>query len=445
MTTVSRPAPISLPLSGRRVLVVGLGCSGRAAARLCLREGASVTCNDRRDDVEAVPGCRMVAGTHRAEDFLAAELIVVSPGVPASLEPLRRAVAAGVPVIGELGLAAERLTAPIVGVTGTNGKSTVTHFTGQLLGAAGLRAFVGGNIGRPLCEAVEGGPWDAVVAEISSYQLEWPGTLAPSVACILNLTPDHLARHGDLISYGAAKARIFDLMPPEAAAILPAGVPLLADLATGHGCRRLWIGQRPGVWLDGDALVIDRGLGDGSARISLGALRVPGRHNRENAAVAALLAAEIGVPPERLDPGCLTALEHRMEIVASHGGITWINDSKATNVAAALTGLGGLGRPALVLLGGDGKKGEDYAALARVLRESPALICFGRSGPQLAAALSALPVRLVESMAQAVQLARQLAVPGDVVVLSPACASFDEFDNFEHRGAVFRDLVREMR
>jgi UDP-N-acetylmuramoylalanine--D-glutamate ligase len=438
-----RLAPLSADLAGRRVLVVGMARSGQAAAALCAREGARVTCADLRQDLEPVPGCRMALGPHDRRDFLDADLIVLSPGVPSSQPDLQAAVAAGVPIVGELALAAERIEAPIAAVTGTNGKSTVTWFTGQLLEAAGSRCFVGGNIGRPLCDALEGGPWDHVVAEISSYQLEWPGALSPAAAVVLNLTPDHLGRHGTMACYGDTKCRVFDNMVPDAAAILPVGGGLLAELAGARGGRRLWVGAHPGVVLEGDTVRWNAGDGR-SAEISLAGLRVPGAHNRWNAAVALLLALELGAEPAALRPDRLSALAHRMEVVGTVGGVTWINDSKATNVAAALTGLQGLERPALALLGGDGKDGEDYAALIPALDGAPAVICFGRSGPAIAEALEPLQPRLVAGMQAAMALAGQLAGPGDAVVLSPACASFDEFDDFEHRGDVFRALVREM-
>lgn len=441
--TIRSPAGLN-SLADRRVVVMGLARSGRAAARLCIREGARVTCTDLRRDLAPVPGCEMVLGEHRRRDFLQADLVVLSPGVPATQADVRAAAAAGVPILGELALAAERIRAPLAAVTGTNGKSTVTHFTGQLLAGAGSRCFVGGNIGRPLSEAVESAePWDHVVAEVSSYQLEWPGALAPKAACVLNLTPDHLGRHGTMDNYGATKCRVFDRMGPDAAAILPAGDERLAHLAAGRGGRRLWIGASPGVRLEGDDIVMEPGDGR-RLRVSLKGFAVPGEHNRWNAAVASLLAIEVGADPDALNPAALTALAHRMEPVGTVDGVRWINDSKATNAAAALTGLRGMAGPALALLGGDGKDGEDYASLEPALVGSPAVICFGRSGPEIAEALRALEPRLVANMAEAVALARALARPGDTVALSPACASFDEFDDFEHRGDVFRALVQEM-
>jgi len=431
------------PLDGQRVLVVGLARSGRAAARLCLREGAQVTCADLRRSLAPEPGCRMALGRHRREDFLETDLVVVSPGVPASQPDIQAAVAAGIPVLGELALAAERIDAPMVCVTGTNGKSTVTHFTGQLLERAGCRCFVGGNIGRPLSEALGTGPWDRVVAEVSSYQLEWPGRLAPAAACILNLSPDHLGRHGTMDNYGATKCRLFQRMGPSAAALLPRGDERLERLARGSGGMRLWIDGQPGVRLSDQAILLDLPH-CGAAEVPLAGFAVPGAHNRWNLAVAAALAVAVGVDPAALRPAGLSALAHRMEVVGEIDGVQWINDSKATNVDAALTGLRGLDRPLVALLGGEGKAGDDYGSLEAALRGARAVICFGQAGSEIAASLSALRPERAAGMARAMERARRRARAGDAVVLSPACASFDEFDDFEHRGDVFRALVREM-
>lgn len=434
--------PIPPSLEGLRVLVVGMARSGVAAARLAIREGARVTCADLRTTVEAVPGCTMALGPHQRDIFLHTDIIVVSPGVPAHQPDLAAAAAAGVPIVGELALAASRISAPILAISGTNGKSTVTCFTGQLLAAAGLNPFVGGNLGRPLSEAVLANvPPDVCAVEVSSYQMEWPGTFTPAAAIILNLTPDHLARHGTMEVYGAMKCRMFDRMSSSAAAILPWGDALLPRLADGRGGRRLWLGGAPGAAVRGDAILLDDGVR--AASLSLGQFKVPGAHNRLNLAAAALLCWAWGLDADHLDPRGLVALEHRMEPVADVDDVLWINDSKATNVAAALVGLGGLERPAVVLLGGEAKQGDDHAALATVLGGARAVICFGKDGPALADALEPhLAVHRVAWMGDAVRLARSLARPGDAVVLSPACASFDEFNNFEHRGAVFRDLAR---
>lgn len=429
-------------LAGKRVLVVGMARSGVAAARLALARGARVTTTDLKADAPAVEGAVAVHGQHRREDFLGADLIVVSPGVPARQADLAAAAAAGVPVVGELGFAASLLPAglPVGAVTGTNGKSSTTWFLGQLLRAAGRNPFVGGNLGTPLSMAVGGG-WDAAAVEVSSYQLELPGGFHPRAGVILNLTPDHMGRHGDMANYAATKGRLFAVMGPEDFAILPAGDPWLAPLAAQTRATVLWLGAAPGVALEGSTLQL-RGTPD-DGEIALSALKLPGLHNRWNAAAAALLGVCLGLRREALDLGALTALPHRLELVAERDGVRWVNDSKATNVDAALVGIEGLGGQQIVLLGGQGKEGADYGALRPALdRHAAHVICFGATGPEIAAALPGLPLDTVPTLAQAVALAARLAAPGQAVLLSPACASFDEFRDFEHRGAVFTRLAR---
>ncbi len=371
-------------------------------------------------------------GRHRESDLCETELLVVSPGVPAAAPPVKKALEAGVPVIGELAFAAACLTpgVPLVGITGTNGKSTVTHFTAQLAQAAGLRAFAGGNLGTPLSDAV-GGRFDALVVEVSSYQLELPGDLAVDAAAVLNLTPDHLARHGTLERYGQIKCRLLERVRPGGIGAVPAEDSHLRELA-GEGEGRVYIGDHPGVILDGDIAVFQDGC------VDLSGLQPVGGVNRWNAAVACLMAHGIGVPLEDLDPSRLTALPHRMEPVVECEGIQWINDSKATNVEASLAGLSGMSRPFVVILGGQGKAGADYAALEPALENARARICFGASAQEIAEALEG---EVVSDLASAVARARHLSRRGDAVVLSPACASFDQFSNFEERGDVFRSLV----
>lgn len=427
---------------GQRVLVVGMARSGQAAAALALRLGAQVTATDLRADAPVVPGVTAIYGEHRRADFLSADLIITSPGVPPGMAHLAEARAAGVPVLGELGFAAQRIKVPIAAVTGTNGKSSTTWYLGQLSRAVGVRTFVGGNLGTPLSEAV-GSNAALVVAEVSSYQLELAGDFHPKVGVILNLTPDHLARHGDMATYAAVKGRIFARMGPDDTAVLPLGDRWLAPLAARTAARVLWLGGAPGVRIEGEALIFEGTDDDGA--ISLEALRLLGPHNRVNAAAAALLAISIGLPRRALDLGALSPLKHRLELVHSAGGVRWIDDSKATNVEAAQIGVAGVGGAQVVLLGGQGKEGADYSALRPALSaHGRRIICFGESGPEMAAALAGLPVTLVPTMAEAVALAAREAQPGEAVLLSPAAASFDEFQNFEHRGEVFAALAREV-
>lgn len=436
-------------LSGQRVLVMGLARSGRAAARLASRHGARVVGVDLRTGLEPVDGAILELGPHRRERFEEADTIVVSPGIPLTQPDLRWAREAGKDVVGEVGFAVRFLTRPALAITGTNGKSTTTSFTGQLLSACGFRPFVGGNLGTPLCEAaLAEEPPDVLVVEVSSYQLELAGTFAPIGAVVLNLTPDHLGRHGTMQGYAAAKCRVFAHMSPADWAVLPVGEPLLEAEAGLRGTR-LWLGAHPGVVRDGRTLVFR--TPDHAVALSLDGFRVPGAHNLDNAAAAALLALRAGAAPEAVQaalPG-LVALAHRMQIVAERGDVWWIDDSKATNLDAARVGIAGVERPAVVLLGGQGKALADgtlgAGALADALGRHRAVIAFGQDGPRIADELEAsgIAAHRVAGLAPAVALARSLARPGDAVLLSPMCASFDEFRDFEHRGDVFAALARD--
>lgn len=435
-----------MELSGQHVVIVGLGASGRAAAALAMHHGARVTGLDLRTEIEPIPGARLELGPHRPETLASADLVVLSPGVPAAAPLLANARASGVPMIGELGFADRFLDLPVLAVTGTNGKSTVTWLLGQLLAAAGYRPFVGGNLGNPLsAAALEPGRYDVGVVEVSSYQLELPGSFHPRAAVVLNLTPDHLRRHGTMEVYGEHKVRLFARMGAGDLAVIPVGDPLLSGLAGAHGGERLWLGRLPGVVREGARATVE--LPGLRAEIDLSGLSIPGEHNLDNTAAAALLALAHGVSVASVQaaiPG-LRGLPHRMEVVAERDGVQWINDSKATNLDAARVGIGGLDRPAVVLLGGEAKAGGGFDGLADVLRSHRAVVCFGGSGAAIGADLDAagVPHTVVVDLGEAVAFARRLARLGDAVLLSPGCASFDEFDNFEHRGEVFRALAVE--
>lgn len=455
-------APLPAPeLAGRHVVVLGMGRSGLAAARLALARGARVTGADRRADL-VLPedllsaGLTPALGPHELDLFRQADLVVTSPGVPGSAPPLAAAREAGVPVWGELGLAAALLEAergiPVVAVTGTNGKSTVTALTAQLLAQAGFRPFEGGNLGRPLSElllaeatAPGNESRDIAVVEVSSYQLELPGGLAPVAAAIMNLTPDHLARHGDMATYAAAKRTLLDRVRPEGLAWLPTargghGALLERDLeALQAPLRRL--DAHPGVTDDGATLHLAGTPDDGP--LDTAGYSLPGAHNRANLAAAVALAVSAGARRADLDPAALRGLPHRLEPVATVAGVHWVNDSKATNVDAALVALEAVPAPVVALLGGEGKDGDDYSRLRPLLASSArGIVCFGAHRDIIAAALTGLPVHVVPGMTGAVGLAARLARPGDTVLLAPACASFDAFDNFEARGRAFAQLVR---
>lgn len=418
-------------LANKRVTVLGAARSGRAAAELARSLGADVCLTDLASDLPELDGVRCVFGRHDDAD-LDADVVVVSPGIPARVAPVQKALANGADVVGELGFASRFLDpgVPLLAVTGTNGKSTVTHFTRQLLEATGATVFAGGNLGTPLSRAV-GGDYDAMVVEVSSYQMELPGEFAPSAAVVLNLTPDHLARHGTMESYAEHKCRVFDRIDEGGFAILPVGDDLLARAAQGRGGRRIWLGAQPGATLEGDELVI----GDG--RIDLSRFTVPGEHNRMNCAAACLLAVATGLPTVRLDPGVLSGLPHRLELVAELGGVRWINDSKATNLDAAAVGIGAIAGEKILLLGGQAKAGADWSTVPVA---GSRVVAFGASGDDIHAALGG---ERVATLAEAVLRARRLARPGDTVLLSPGGASFDEFRDFEDRGERFRAFVKE--
>lgn len=418
-------------LVGKRVTVLGAARSGRAAAELASSLGADVCLTDLDASLPELDGVRCVFGRHDDAD-LDADIVVVSPGIPARVAAVQKAIASGADVVGELGFASRFLDdgVPLLAITGTNGKSTVTHFTRQLLEATGARVFAGGNLGIPLSKAV-GGDYDALVVEVSSYQMELPGDFAPSAAVVLNLTPDHLARHGTMESYAEHKCRVFDRIDEGGFAILPVGDELLARTAEGRGGRRVWLGGQPGAYCEGGELVI----GDG--RIDFSRFRVPGEHNRINAAAACLLAVATGLSTVRIDLGVLSGLPHRLELVAERDGVSWINDSKATNLEAAVVGIRAVRGDKILLLGGQAKAGTDWST---VPTHGARIVAFGASGDDIHAALGG---ERVETMAEAITQARALAVAGDTVLLSPGGASFDEFRDFEDRGEHFRRLVQE--
>ncbi|MED5370453.1 MAG: UDP-N-acetylmuramoyl-L-alanine--D-glutamate ligase [Myxococcota bacterium] len=403
-----------------RVTVLGAGLSGRAAAALAKRKGAQVTLTDLNAQAPEMDGIRCIFGRHEDTDLTDTDLVVVSPGIPAAAPPVRLAQDADVAVVGELGFAASFLPQdkPILAISGTNGKSTVTWFTKQILEQAGMKVFAGGNLGTPLSLAVDG-DHEVLVVEVSSYQMELPGPFTPWAAVILNLTPDHLARHGDMATYAQHKLRLFDNLRPEGLAGL-VHEPHLEFAAQGKPGRRIWL----------DRLALDNPV--------LDTLRVLGDHNRWNAAVACLLAAEVGVVPA--DLSTLVGLPHRLEPVPSNDGRRWINDSKATNIEAAIVGISAMEGPGVVLLGGRGKAGADYSRLRACIEGRP-VVCFGEAGPEIHAALGGT---LVGSLDQAVSTARELSAHGEQILLSPACSSFDAFQNFERRGDHFRALVQEL-
>ncbi len=438
-----------MALRGQSVLVMGMGRSGVSAAQYAVSQGAHVRATDLNADAPQIPGAKHTYGKHIESEFTTADLIIVSPGIPASAPHLDLARKAGVRVVSELGFAAEIIQQrgiPIIAVTGTNGKSSVTWFIGQLLEAAGYSVFVGGNIGRALTEllASDEKP-DFAVVEVSSYQLELPGGLQPTAAAVLNLAPDHLGRHGTMGNYAKTKTSLFQNMNANAFAALPKSTTSNPEGLLQHGdtqARTIWLDGEPGVDRNGDQLEF-RGTPD-DGLLSIKSLSLLGEHNRDNAGAAALLCVCAGVPRKKLDFSVLRPLPHRLQPVHEAHGVTWVNDSKATNVDAAMVGIMGIDRPTIILLGGAGKPGADYSRLQSAIDHSArSVICFGHAGSEILAAIRAPQKEQVSSLSDAVQRAANIANKLDVVLLSPACASFDEFNNFEERGEAFTTLAQE--
>jgi UDP-N-acetylmuramoylalanine--D-glutamate ligase len=455
-------------IRGKKVLVVGLAKSGTAAARLAAREGARVTATDRRAATELTQPLAELAGTnaslalggHDERDFTSADLIVISPGVPMALPEIAAARRQGVPVLAEVELAWRFLgRLPVVGITGTNGKSTTTALTGELF-RQDRRAFVGGNLGTPLCELVlSGREADVAVVELSSFQLEGIERFRPRVAAILNVTPDHLDRYAGVEDYAAAKARLF--MNQQAGDDAVANVRDDGALAMAGASRGSLYTFGFGQTAPRSAR--DLSSGDGPAQLlftprtgeaeayQLRSRALRGRHNRENALAAILCARLLDVPQAKVQAGldAFPGLPHRLELVHEAAGVEYVNDSKATNVDSTQVGLAAFppGKPSVILIMGGRGKRAPYAPLRELFSNRvKALLTIGEDAPAIEQELSGLcPTESCGDLAGAVQRAARLAGDGDVVLLSPACASYDQFKNYEERGEVFRRLVRALQ
>ncbi len=444
-----------MELAGKRVLVVGLGRSGLAAARLCLQKGALVTASDQSPrpagaEQLAREGARLSLGGHRREDFLQAEVVVLSPGVDPRRPEVQAAEAAGAEVLGELELGYRFLQAPAVMITGTNGKSTVTTLVGRMLAASGLRTFVGGNLGTPLCDFIRRGEEvDWAVLEVSSFQIDSARELRPRVGVILNISPDHLDRYPDFAAYAASKFRLLARQDQDDLAVLYHDDPEIRR-RQAQVPARLWSygasgPRRPGGWLEGDRLVLQSPSGR-ELRLDASASPLPGGFNRLNLLAACLAALGAGADVWALQGtiNLFRGLPHRLQLVARLEGVDWLDDSKGTNPGAVRAALAALDRPLLLLLGGR-NKGSDFGELAPELQSSRVrmVICFGEAGPAIAERLQGrAPVCLEADLPAAVERARQEARPGEAVLLSPGCASFDAYRDYRQRGRHFQALVR---
>jgi UDP-N-acetylmuramoylalanine--D-glutamate ligase len=446
-------------LRGRTVAVVGLARSGVAAARLLSALGARVLASDAAPADALSPearalgqaaGVRLWTGGHPAEAFAGADLVVVSPGVP--LEGPALTAARGLPVLGELELAWRVMESEVVAITGTNGKTTTTALTGEILRAQPRPVRVGGNIGTPLAGFALDCPREAlVVAEASSFQLDTTQRFRPRVAAVLNVTPDHLDRHGSFERYVEAKARILANQAADDCAVLNADDPVAAGLAPRARGRVLWFRRsrpvEPGVFVEAGWVTARL---EGGARPVCPVAEIPlrGAHNVENVLAATACALELGLPPEAIRRAVagFAGVAHRIERVGERGRVSFYNDSKGTNVASTIRALESFTEPLVLVAGGLGK-GQDFAPLGAAARgRVRRAVLLGADRARLAQALEAagVPVAEAGSMDEAVRAAAAAARAGDVVLLSPACASFDMFRDYEHRGEVFKAAVRAL-
>ncbi len=444
---------------GGVVAVVGLGKSGVAATKLLAREGVRVYASDASEhpyggdavaELRRLPGVELDVGRHDLAKIRAARALVVSPGVPPDAVPLAAAREGGVPIVSEIDLGFRALAGAgtrAIAVTGTNGKTTTTALVAQLLRVAGLRVEAVGNIGRPLADiAVSGERYQWLAVEVSSFQLHDSPHFTPEIGIVTNLAPDHLDRYPSVAAYYADKQLLFRNAAAGNVWVLNGDDPAVLELARGApGRRALFSLARPvEAWYD----VAERRLRlGGQSLLPRDELRLLGDHNVANALAAALAVHEAGVAPGVIAEGLRSfrALPHRLEPVREVNGVLWINDSKATNIASTVVAVEAMSRPFVLLLGGR-HKGEPYTRLAPLLRPKCRLvIAFGEAGPIVERDLGGqVPLERGTTFADVVARARRAAQPGDAVLLSPACSSYDMFKNYEERGATFRQLAEAM-
>ncbi|MEQ1884112.1 MAG: UDP-N-acetylmuramoyl-L-alanine--D-glutamate ligase [Bryobacteraceae bacterium] len=434
-----------MELQGKKAVVVGMARSGVAAAELLREKGARVRAVDQNP--VAVTGLFVPVEPQTPAAFADADLIVLSPGVPADLDFLNDARKRGVSIVGDLELASWFLKGEIIGITGANGKTTTTALTGHILKSSDIPVQVGGNIGTPPASMVatsQENQWN--VLELSSFQLETTDTFRARIGAALNVTPDHLDRHGTIERYAEAKARLFVNQLANDFRVLNAEDEICRSYAKrGHGATVWFSSSRevsPGLYLKDGSI-----YADGQPLMAVTEIPLRGMHNVENTMAAAAIARLVGATPQQIRRAVRTfpGVEHRLEFVRNLDGVEWFNDSKATNVDATLKAVAAFPGRLWVILGGK-DKGTDYTGLKIPLQEKArGVLLIGAAAGKIAAQLNgAAPMIACETLERAVAEARRKAEPGDVVVLAPACASFDQFQNFEHRGREFKRLVGEL-
>jgi UDP-N-acetylmuramoylalanine--D-glutamate ligase len=450
-----------MDLKNKRVLVVGLGKSGLSAAMFLRAQGARVTVSDTRSAValaKEIPalleaGIMVESGGHGLLTFRRQDLIVVSPGVPMDTPEVKQVVAFGLTVIGELELASRYLQGQVVAITGSNGKTTTTTLVGKIFSDAGVPTQVGGNIGLPVIDLVaKSTPETVNVLEVSSFQLETVEEFHPRIAVILNITPDHLDRHGSFEKYVAAKERIFEQQGAEDALVLNGDDRVTQMCAARAKSEVFWFSRtkavRKGAFVrDGVIVWVEKEGGVTEPVMPVSEVHLKGAHNIENvlAAVCAARLAKVSVESIRASVASFTAVEHRLELVRKLNGVEFYNDSKATNVDATMKAVASFSKGVHLILGGKDKD-SDYGLMAELLKERvKAVYTIGSAAEKIERQLHGV-VKMVAAgtMQSAVAEAAKAAVSGDVVLLSPACSSFDQFENYEHRGRVFRQLVNEL-
>jgi len=450
-----------MELKNKRVLVVGLGKSGIAAALFLRKQGARVTVSDARSAValaKEIPalldaGVMVESGGHGLLTFRRQDLIVISPGVPLDTPEVKQVIGYGVPVIGELELASRFLKGRVVAITGSNGKTTTTTLIGKIFEDAGLPTLVGGNIGTPVIDLAPSSTEETVdVLEVSSFQLETIEQFRPWIALVLNITPDHLDRHGSFETYAAMKTRITENQQADDFLILNAEDKPTQMVAAKTKAQIFWFSPRrpikQGAFVHGESIVFIPREGAKAEPILLVAeITLRGAHNVENVLAAVCAACLAGVPAEKIRAtvASFKAVEHRLEFVRCLQGVDYFNDSKATNVDAATKAIEAFPSGIHLILGGKDKD-SDYTVLSPLLRERvKAVYTIGSAAEKIERELHGV-VKMVGAgtIDVAVREANKAAVPGDVVLLAPACSSFDQFENYEHRGRTFRQIVNAL-
>ena len=447
-----------MELQGKKVLVVGLAKTGIATAYFLLDRGARVTISEAKPQ-ESLPeealeldkkGVLLETGGHQEETFVHADLIVVSPGVPLEIPPLAAADARGIKIVSEIELAGWFLKTPLIAVTGTNGKTTATSLLGEMFRQAGKKVFVGGNIGTPLIAYVSGvQDCDYVIAEISSFQLEGIATFRPRISVMLNITEDHLDRYRSFADYIAAKRRLFMNQKKEDRAVLNFDDPLVRGLKEGIQAEPFFFSATHSLQngVTGNSALHIRYAG-GEESFSLSGALLQGAHNLENMMAAAAVGYLCGLPVRTIQHALVhfRGLAHRMEFVDEIRGVRFYNDSKGTNVGAVVKSLESLTAP-LILIAGGKDKGGSYAPLKEPLRSKvKALILLGEARERIFAELGAeVETHRVSTLDDAVALAFSTALPGDTVLFSPACSSFDMFTSYAHRGECFCAAVKKLK